>query len=69
VSDTTRERWIGHARVDGVVTVRQDDDGRWIAVHAGGWPAVKNCPCSGKLFPTARAAQIVADLVYPLVRN
>jgi hypothetical protein len=69
VSDTTREQWIGNTRVDDLVTVRQDDDGAWIAVHACGWPAVRNCPCCGKLFPTARAAQIVADLVYPRVRN
>lgn len=56
--------WKGNRRVDGLSVV-EGIDGQWIVMLPEGGMAMAICPCCEKPFLSARAARLVADLVYP----
>ena len=65
------ERWQFNRREDGL-TIVEGIDGWVIMPKAEGLP-IDKCPCCDELFPRteagARAARLVADLVFPVARR
>jgi hypothetical protein len=52
-------------RRDGL-TVTQGESGGWHILPRDARPVISQCPCCDKPLPTARAARLVADHVYPI---
>lgn len=61
------ERWHDNRREDGL-TVVEGIEG-WMIMPTEGGPTMTVCPCCDKAFQNARAARLVADLVYPIGRQ
>lgn len=67
MSDTPNKRWLSpYERDDGLLIVRNDDQSGYHVIHANKIGILRVCPCCDKPFSTPRAAQLVADLVFPI---
>jgi hypothetical protein len=66
MADTEFPNWTDEFRADGVRVMRLD--GQRFRIDTGRGNTIDLCPCCGKSLPTARAAKLVADMIYPLVR-
>jgi len=58
--------WTEDVRADGVRVERLAGDGERFRIDAGDGETLDVCPCCSKSLPTARAAKLVADVVYPI---
>lgn len=59
-----------NVRTDRLQVIRQpsepDQAETWVIVPHDDRPALTTCPCCSKLFETAKAAKLIANIVYPL---
>jgi hypothetical protein len=60
-----RPGWTGLRRCDGVEVVQPGEEGTWIIKRCG-HAALTACPCCDLPFKHSRAAQLVADAMWPL---
>ena len=60
-------RWTEGKRSDGLAIVPGIDG--LVIMPAGERLPVAECPCCGKPFLNIRAAQLVADMMYPMAKD
>ena len=67
MSETQQQRWTEGKRSDGLAIVPGIDG--LVIMPAGERLPVDRCPCCDKPFITTRAAQLVADLMFPMAKD
>lgn len=67
MSDQPQQRWTENRRSDGLAILPGIDG--LVIMPAGERLPLDKCPCCDKPFLTTRAAQLVADMMYPMAKD
>jgi hypothetical protein len=69
MADAEFPDWTDDLRMDGLRVMRLEGEGERFRIDSGRGETLDVCPCCSKSLPNARAAKLVADVVFPLVRR